>query len=949
MNIELMTLSEVVDVSGGKGNFSVSVKKHPRYIDTEKCIACGACAEKCPKKVEDEFDMGQGKRKAAYIKFGQTVPLKYAIDPQSCIYLTKGKCRACEKFCPTNAINFEDVVQTTNIQVGSIIMSSGFKPFDPSGVDLYNYDQVPDVVTSMEYERLLSSSGPCMGQLRKPSDDKEPQKIAWIQCVGSRDTNRCGNGYCSSVCCMYAIKQAQVTPEHLQENEAEETIFYMDIRTHGKEFERYFEEAKGHGVKFVQARPHSLLPGPSQVGVNMQYFTEDGQLREEYFDMIVLSVGMEVEESSMRLAENIGIELNPYGFARTSSFEPVSTSVDGVYVSGAFVGPKSIPSAVTEASTAAIEAAKDLLPAKNTLTQEKTYPEEWDVYDKEPRIGVFVCSCGINIAGVIDVKEVAEYAAELPNVVLVENNLFTCSTDAQEMIAQKMKENNLNRIVIAACTPRTHEPLFQDTLQEAGLNSYLIEMANIRNHNSWVHQKEPEKATAKAKDQVRMAVAKASRDYPLQELQVDVVQKALVVGGGLAGLTAAKELGDLGYPAVLLEKGDALGGNSLLLNKTYKGEEIKPVVQQLVQDVENHENIEVWKNARLTSATGSVGHFSSTVDVGGETKQLEYGAGVIATGATESRPDYYLLGSDSRVMTHLDFDRELREEPEKVANIQTAVFIQCVGSRTPERPYCSRVCCTHTMKSAISLKETNPEMNVFVLYRDIRTYGLREDLYTRAREKGVVFIRYDLEDMPDVSQKGTELQVGVTEHILNRKVNISTDRLILATAIVPRESSELVELYKCGLNEDGFMNEAHPKLRPVDMSVDGLFLAGICNYPKSIDESVSQAKAAASRAGVLLSRDVMKLDAIKAEVTEHCDGCALCLDVCPYGALSLIDISEEGEDRKLIKVDKAVCKGCGLCEATCPKDGINVEGFTVDQLRSQVDTLLEVNPKEVAK
>jgi heterodisulfide reductase subunit A len=939
LNIELMTLSEVVDVSGSKGDFTVTLKRSPRYIDMDKCIACGICAEKCPRKVDDEFDMGLGKRKAAYIKYGQTVPLKYAIDEQSCIYLAKGKCRACEKFCPTGAINFEDAQENVTVEVGGLILSPGYQTYDPSGVDFYGYDQIPDVVTSMEYERLLSSSGPCLGHLERPSDNSEPSKIAWIQCVGSRNTNQCDNGYCSSTCCMYAIKQAQVTGEHLQGQSPDEAIFFMDMRTHGKEFERYFEQARDSGIRFVRARPHTILPGPSNRGVELQYVTEDGQMVEEHFDLVVLSVGMEPSEDSKRLAELAGIELNRYGFARTGSFSPVTSTVDGIYVTGAFEAPMAIPEAVTQASTAAMEAAKGLLPAKGSLTSEKSYPQERQVAAAEPRIGVFVCSCGMNIAGTVDVQAVAEYARSLPHVVLVENNLFTCSTDTQDLIGQKIAENDLNRIVIAACTPRTHEPLFQDTLKEAGLNSYLVEMANIRNHNSWVHQKDPERATEKAKDQVRMAVAKAGRNVPLEELEVSVQQQALVVGGGVSGMTAALELADLGFPTVLLERSDKLGGNALHLSKTSAGEDIAPYVQDLIARVQDHQNLELLLQARLLSTTGSVGNFRSEVEADGQKRMIEYGAAVLATGAKEATPREYSYGQDERIRTHLEFDALLSQQPEVFEQDQSVVFIQCVGSRTPERPYCSRICCTHTVEKALKLKELNPRTRVTVLYRDIRTYGLREDLFARAREAGVIFIRFDRDDPPKVSP-GDALEVQVIDHILQQPVNIQADHLVLASAIVPHENKELIELYKCGQNEDGFLNEAHPKLRPVDMGVDGLFVAGLCNYPKPMDESIGQAKAAASRAGVMLSRTSMKLDAVKSEVTANCDGCALCLDVCPYGALSLETLPEDQGSSRLVRVDKAVCKGCGLCEATCPKDGIYVQGFTVDQLRAQVDAML---------
>ncbi|MFW6178821.1 MAG: FAD-dependent oxidoreductase, partial [Desulfohalobiaceae bacterium] len=677
-------------------------------------------------------------------------------------------------------------------------------------------------------------------------------------------------------------------------------------------------------------------------GAVLQYVLEDGSLQEEYFDMVVLSVGLEPSKEAQDLANLLGFELDHYGFAATSPSQPVSSSKDGIFVTGAFESPMSIPRAVTQASTAATESAKALLPAKNTLTRDKTYPQETDISQEEPRIGVFVCSCGINIAGVVDVQDVAAFARNLPYVELVENNMFTCSTDTQDLIAQKIQENHLNRIVIAACTPRTHEPLFQDTLKEAGLNGYLVEMANIRNQNAWVHQKEKELATAKAKDQVRMAVAKVSRSQPLSELEVRVVQKALVIGGGVAGMSAALELAELGYPVVLLEKSGQLGGNALHLYHSGWNQDMQGWVKGLIQAVLEHSNIEVLTNATLTSNTGSVGSFQSQVKIGNETRTLDYGAAVLATGAKEHKPKgLFLYGQDSRVLTHLEFDQLRRQSPEKTRQAQSVAFIQCVGSRNQERMYCSRICCTHTMHAAIAIKEEDPGKQVFVLYRDIRTYALQEDLYTKARSLGVIFIRYDLEHQPHVQTIADGLLVEAQDPILQQKVQLHVSYLVLASAIIPQENSNLVELYKCGLNQDGFLNEAHPKLRPVDMGVDGLFVAGLCNYPKNISESISQAKAAASRAGVILSRSVMKLDAIKSYVTENCDGCALCLDVCPYQAISLQSATgKDGLEHKKIEINKALCKGCGLCEATCPKDGVFVHGFTLEQLRSQVDALL---------
>jgi heterodisulfide reductase subunit A len=928
-----------MSVAGRAGAFEVALKQHPRYVDMTKCIACGLCMEKCPRKVDDEFNMAISKRKAAYIKYGQTVPLKYAIDGENCLYVTKGKCRACEKFCPTGAINFQDQEKVISVNVGAVILAPGFTHFDPGANDFYGYGRIPDLVTSSEYERLLSASGPNMGHLIRPSDGREPKKIAWIQCVGSRHTNRYNHGYCSSVCCMYAIKQAVVTAEHLPGEHLEQKIFYINIRSHGKEFERYYEAAKAKGVRFIKARPR-IMPGRNNIGVTLMYFTEEGRRVIEDVDLTVLSVGLEAPRDGPVLASRIGFELNHYGFARTGAFAPVSSSREGIYVVGAFQSPKDIPQSVTEASCAASEAARLLAAAKGTLTREKTYPPERDLTGEAPKVGVFVCSCGINIAGVIDVQEVVQFARSLPHVALVEINLFTCSTDTQSLIAGRIKEHHLNRIVVAACTPRTHEPMFQDTLREAGLNPYLLEMANIRNQNAWVHQNDPRQATRKAKDQVRMAVAKAVLNRPLERLSVPVTQRVLVLGGGMSGMSAALDFATQGIETLLVEAQDKLGGHAWSLNTTWQGEPVRPRLEAMVSKTENHPHIEVLKKTRIKTCSGSVGNFSSDIETPEGTRTIQYGAVVIATGANEYQPHEYLFGQDERVMTHLQFDRRLREEHDRLREARCVVFIQCVGSREPERPYCSRVCCTHSVQSAIALKQLQPGVDVFILNRDIRTYGQWEDLYRQARDMGVVFVRYTWENKPVVQKDGPRLRVQVTDAAIRRDLVLQPDLVVLAAAVVPHDNRALVELFKCSVNADGFINEAHPKLRPVDMSVDGLFVAGLCHYPKPLDEAITQAKAAVSRAGVILSREQMQLDAVKSSVTERCDGCALCIDVCPYRALTLESYASKGRQAQRIKVDAALCKGCGLCQATCPKGGVQVHGFTLEQLKAQTDAVL---------
>ncbi|PHR25211.1 MAG: heterodisulfide reductase [Desulfotalea sp.] len=938
-----MTLSEVVKVDGNAGDFNVTVKESPRYVDMDKCIACGACTDKCPKKVDSEYDAATGKRKAIYVKYAQAVPLKYQIDPNACIRLKKpGACGLCEKACDAGAINFNDTEKMHEINVGAVILAPGFEAYDPTDAGVWGYGTNKNVITAMQLERYLSASGPTEGHLVRPSDGKPVRKLAFLQCIGSRDENLCGNGYCSSVCCMYAIKEAVIAKDHVPGLKA--SIFYMDMRTHGKDFDMYLERAKNEsGVRFVRCRVNGVETDGEGGDCRLSYVNEDGRQLEEFYDMVVLSVGLQTPKHVLELAKTADIKLTADNFAATSDFAPVQTSREGIFTCGAISGPKDIPQSVVEGSAAAAAVADLLSPSRHNLTTEPTFPAEKDISNEDPRIGVFVCHCGSNIAGVVDVKAVEEYAQTLPNVVYVERNLFSCSQDTQDMITKRIQEQNLNRIVIAACTPRTHEPLFRETLKAAGLNEYLVEMANIRNHNSWVHIQDPKNATAKAKDLVRMAAAKVTFGDSLTPISVPITQTALVIGGGVAGMTSALNLAEQGFDVHLVEQTDTLGGNALNLKHTWAGEHVPTEVAKLVDKVLWNEKIILHKEARVTAVEGFVGNFHSTISTkDGKSKVIDHGAGIIATGGEVFIPQEYNYDNITRVVTSVQFDKlfELKERHVRIA--KKFVFIQCVGSREGDNMYCSKVCCTHSVQSAIALKQERPDRNVYILYRDMRTYGQREALYRQARKLGVIFINYELHGKPKVTEDGDIITVEVWDHVLHRPLKIECDLVILATAIRPMpDAADLGKLYKVPVDGHGFFQEAHAKLRPVDFSTDGMFVAGLAHYPKPIEESVAQALAAAARAATLLAKTSISLDAIKATVDEnYCDGCALCVDVCPYGAITLVDRAE-GKGQ-IIRVNKAQCKGCGLCQGTCPKRGVFVAGFTMKQISAQIQAALAV-------
>ncbi len=900
----------------------------------EKCIACGACAEKCPRKVANAYDGGLSKRKAVYVQYAQAVPLKYCIDPSQCIYLIRGKCRGCEKFCPTNAINFDDQEKESSLNVGAVILASGNGSFDPRTQDTHGYANSENIVTSLEFERILSASGPYGGHVLRPSDKTEPHKIAWLQCVGSRDNHIGANGYCSGVCCTYAIKEAILAKEH-SKNGLDAAIFYIDVRTFGKDFERYYNRAKEDlGVRFVKSRISQVEPRGTNGRHLIRYVDEQGKSVGEEFDIVVLSVGIGVRDSAAALAKKLNVELNTYQYARTSGLDPVKTSRAGIYVCGTFQAPKDIPSSVIDASAAAGMAGSILHDVRGTLTKAKAAVEEINVLGEPPRIGVFVCCCGTNIAGFVDVPQVVAYARTLPFVVYAEKNLFSCSQDTQGQITEIIRDQKLNRVVVSACTPKTHEGLFQETLINAGLNKYLFEMTNIRNQCSWVHKENMQTATEKAKDLVRMSVAKVAQHEPLEEPIMKIHQAVLVIGGGVAGMTSARLLSQQGYTTYLVEKTGRLGGQALFLNQTWQGENVGRFSDGLIGEVQTDKSIKVYLNAAIQEVEGFVGNFKTTVQTDSETTVLEHGITIIACGASEFKPDNYLYGQDDRVLTGLELQLKLKETASFEA-CRTAVFVQCVGSRMEQRPYCSKVCCTRSIKSALELKALNPDMELFILYRDLRSYGLREDLYREAREKGIKFIRYHNESGIAVERDENGLRLRFRDRVLRRRMQIHSDLLVLASAMVPEKNNPLARLYKVSQNEDGFFAEAHVKLRPNDFATDGVFVCGLAHAPKALDESIAQAQAAASRAVTVLSALQIAVSGTVAQVDPgFCSQCGVCVSLCPYSAPRFNEKTGKAE------IQATLCKGCGLCAASCRSGAVHLKGFDTAQIMAMISSCM---------
>jgi heterodisulfide reductase subunit A-like polyferredoxin len=857
------------------------------------------------------------------------------------------ECYQCVLACKAHAIDHQQAPYEQTLEVGAVVLAPGYQLYDAERSGELGYGRYANVVTSMEFERLLSASGPTRGHITRLSDHAEPQRIAFLQCVGSRDQE---HDYCSSICCMYATKEAMLALDHVPGVECH--IFQIDMRAFSKGFDAYFERGKELGIHYHRCKISGLKEDPKTRQVCLDYVTDDGKLGRQEFDLVVLSVGMEKPLGAEETAEAAGIGLNEFGFCQTRPFHPVETTRPGVYVCGAFAEPKDIPDSVIEAGGAAAAALATIGQARGTLVTPAEYPPEIKVTpEDETRVGVFICSCGSNIAGVVDVEDVTQYADTLPNVVHAENTMYTCSADSLNLIQERIAEKGLNRVIVSSCTPRTHEPIFRDTIRQAGLNPYLFEMANIRDQDSWVHAQWPALATQKARDLTRMAVARSRRLEPLYTEEQSLSHRALVIGGGVAGLTAALNLADQGYEVTLVERSAQLGGRAQTLSRTADGADVQAFLREQIGHVQEHPRIEVLVDHEVIKSSGFVGNFKSTVACSTDPTQriIEHGITLVATGGQEHRGTAYGLGSDPRIITQGDLEQRLAAAGEE-AIPHSIVMLQCVGpwddSDGDTDFYCSRICCSVAAKNALRLKEQNPGAQIFVLYnRDIRTYGYQEALYTRAREAGVVFLRYEEDSQPDVTL-GAEGQFTITvrDEVLGRAITLSPDLLVLSEAIVPAEGSRaLAELLKFSCTLEGFFLEAHVKLQPVDFPAEGIFLAGTAHYPKLLDETIAQAGAAAARAASILSKDSLEVGGVVAVVDPaKCTACLTCVRVCPFGAAqinpSLVGV---GNIAGAAEITAAACRGCGLCPAECPARAIQLQHFTDDQVLAKEEALFE--------
>ena len=863
------------------------------------------------------------------------------------------ECMQCVKACTAGAVWHDQVAEDVEIAAGSVILTPGFEEFKGGLRGEFGHGRYSNVLSSVQFERMLSAAGPTAGHVERPSDGGEVGRIAFIQCVGSRDVAR-GNGYCSSICCMSATKEAMVAMEHAHGKNLDVSIFCMDVRAFGKEFDSYVNRARDeNGVKYIRAIPSRVVEMPGSKNPQVRYFDETGTEQQQEFDLVVLSVGMQVPQSVRETAGKLGLDLNEFGFAQTDRLAPLASSRPGLYVAGAFQEPKDIPESVAQASAAAACAMDQLAPARGSLVKRQEYPWERDVTDEAPRVGVFICHCGQNIASVIDVQHVAEEAALMPNVCHAEASIYTCSDTNQQHIKDMIKEHRLNRLVVASCTPRTHEVLFQETLRDSGLNQYLFAMANIRDQGSWVHKDDPVAATEKAVDLMSMAVARARYLKALQTGQLPVTASALVLGGGLAGMTAALGIAEQGFPVHLVEKEPHLGGLLRDVYSTLEGADVEAHLRDLVARVEAHPLIDVFANATLASITGHIGNFKSVIRLAGAAPSgaaaggvttpdevaVSHGVVIIATGGQERPTELYLHGRNPHVTTQSKLEAMLAkgELPPELEGRQnpTVVMIQCVESRNDEHPYCSRVCCSEAVKNALDIKRLVPGANVAVLGRDIRTYGFRELYFQKAREAGVLFVRHPEKGDPVVVEESGRLKVTVHDSSGNRDVVLRPDLLVLSTGIAPATSNPVLSgLLRSALTSDGFFLEAHPKLRPVDLANEGEFLCGLAHSPRFMDETIAHAMATVGRATTVLSKTHLQIPGQVAEVdTTNCVACATCVKLCPYGAPMINDIGKA-------EIQGALCMGCGSCAASCPARTIRLLHQEDQALVAMLDELL---------
>lgn len=927
-NIEVITNSDITGLSGEAGNFEVTYTARPRFVDIEKCTLCDRCTEVCPVEVDSKFSEGLEKRKAIYMPFAQAIPRSYVIDEKTCT-----KCGECVKVCTPEAINLEEKPEDKKLKVGAIVMGFGFEPFAAKLKGEFGLGRYKNVLSSIQYERMLSFSGPSCGSPQRLSDGNGVKKIAFIQCVGSRDI-ACGREYCSSICCMYATKQAMVSKDRAKDLDA--AVFYMDVRTMGKDYERYYEKAKNeYGVRYIRSAISSIRELKRTNNLLVAYGTESGELKEEEFDTVVLSVGFTPPEDIKRIATSLGVDLNEYSFCATNEFNPTSTSVPGIYVGGALREPKDIPETVVDACSAADDVSNllDKLEEKDTgdSAEKRALPEI-----EELITGIFLCDTKGMLQQRLNMDTIIDSLKQDPNIACVEKVDITSLKKGMDTVKKIIIEKQLNRVIIAGYRSMSLSRKLRKGFSEAESENLYIDYSNIGEQCADVHRDDPAAATKKAMGLISASIRKVKRGYPVRVGKKKLQPGVLVVGGGIAGMTSSLSLAQQGMKVTLIEKENELGGLGRTAHFTLKGSDIQSLVKSLVSKVESHEDIEVFKEAGLKSLTGTWGNFTSRISIGEEEKEILHGAVIFATGGREASVEEYLYGENRNVVTQRQFEGLIAESDDRVKNAKNIMMIQCVGSRDEDRPYCSRVCCNHAVKNSLKLKEINPEVDIHVLNRDIRTYGFYEKKYLEARGKGVVFVRYEVTDKPKVSEKDGKVAVNFFDAIVNEQKTVDADLLVLSVGIEPNDNRELAEIADVELNADGFFAEANPKSAPLDSVDRGKYFCGLCHSPNHIEDALCQGKAAAARASALLWSGVESLSESQAFVNERrCSGCGICVTVCPYDAR----IIDESTNKAVVLEE--LCRGCGTCTIACPNGASQQFDFERVTMLEMLNEILE--------
>ncbi|MHA1148027.1 MAG: 4Fe-4S binding protein [Promethearchaeota archaeon] len=958
-NIELLTYSEVKDIEGKAGDYSIKVLRKPRYIKDDACKGCGDCALICPVRgIPSEFDAHLKTQGAAYISFPSAVPPVYLIDANKCLNLNYGICKLCEKSCSANAIDFSQKPQEIELKVGAVVIATGYTQEYPEYYTRLAGEN-PNVLSSLQFERLMCASGPSGGEIVRLDDKKHPHKIAFLQCVGSRDFHHpeCKK-YCSSICCMAAAKQAIIVKEHAPDTEC--LIYNTEIRAKGKNFYEFIVKSKEeYNVQYINGRVSMVKENPNNGKLILYYENIDkGIVETDEVDMAVLASALFPNKAYYEFLEMLNVKHNDLGYITEEGIKDCESR--NIYFTGYSLSPKDIPVSVAEGSACAAKISEKLYPVRFQNIKEMEYPPELIVkLEDEPRVGILICQCGINIAGTVDTAKVVEYVSKLPYVVHCEENMYSCSSDSQAQIKEMILKYKCNRFIVASCTPRTHEQLFQNTLREAGLNPFLFELVNIRDQNSWVHQREPEAATQKAMDLIRMYLAKVVNLRPLDRIKVKVEKATLVIGGGISGIIAAHNLCKQGFDVYLVERTATLGGTAIEFVDLYDINLHKKDILKEINNLKNFSNFHLITNSKIKTIRGFVGNYqiqTETLKDENDTQEFKVGTIIVATGTSQARTNRWSDISSKfprRVLTQNEFENINKTD---IPRFNEVTIILCVDQRANEfnkgvdvKPYCSNICCKVALKNIEKLIDINPDAHIHVLYRELQFSDLNAETLWRNLRRKVSFERYKSIDDIKITPNNKIFHVKYLNVGASCEIEYDSDLLILATPEIPREDTkDLAMMLKVPTTADGFFLEAHVKLKPVDFATEGIFLCGGAHWPKWIEESIAQAYGAAGRAAMLMVKGEVETEGITSWVNEEkCIGCGRCAEICPYNAIIMQEVSKKigifEVTEKKAEIINAVCKGCGACAAECPVSAIDQNHFSKFQIKKQIDLLTGID------